>query len=61
MLYLILGGPFYLYLGACVYAALINEKDDLSEVLFTVFASLLWPITLAGIGMYKFTCFIKKL
>jgi ActR/RegA family two-component response regulator len=61
MLYLILGGLFYLYLGACVWAALFNERDDITAVLLTGFASLLWPITLVGIGMYKFTCFINKL
>lgn len=61
MLYLVLGGLFYLYLGMCVGGELFDKDDSLAGLLFTLFACLIWPITLAGIAMYKFTRWLNKL
>lgn len=58
---LIIASACYLYIAVCVAGALFDNDKSLVGLLFLLFVSLIWPIFLSGLTIYKLTKFLNRL
>lgn len=61
MLFLIVLVALYLFISATVAVALFDQDKSLLGLLFLLLFSLLWPLSLLAMSVYKFTRFVNKL